>query len=322
MLLSSLTLAFAALAAQQTAAWKTEQVTLAATPAPLAGTLTVPNGAGPVPLAIIIAGSGPTDRDGNSVGTAVHPASYRLLAEGLAAKGIATLRYDKRGIGESRAAMLAEADLRFDMLADDAVAWGKKYRGDPRFSFIVIVGHSEGSLLGMLASQRLPADAYVSIAGPARRADKVLHEQLARQLPAPLLAQADSVLASMVAGHTADNPPPALAALFRPSVQPYFISWLKYAGGVEIAKLRMPVLIVQGSTDAQVAPFEADSLALALPAAKVLRIDGMNHVFKHAAGDMQAQMPAYTDPTMPVVPQLISGIASFIIEAAAKKPRS
>jgi hypothetical protein len=173
----------------------------------------------------------------------------------------------------------------------------------------------------MLASQRLPADAYVSIAGPARRVDKVLHEQLERQLPPPLLAQSDAILASLAAGKTVDNVPPALTALYRTSVQPYFISWLRYAGDVEIAKLRIPVLIAQGSTDMQVAPFEADSLARALPSAHVLKIDGMNHVLKHASGDLKTQLPSYSDPNMPIVAELADGIAAFIKDAVLKSPR-
>ena len=197
------------------------------------------------------------------------------------------------------------------MYADDAVAWVRQYRGDARFGPIVVLGHSEGSLLGMLATQRAPADAFVSIAGFARRADRVLHDQLAAQLPPPLLAQADSVMASLVAGKTVDNSPPMLAMLFRASVQPYLISWFKYSGSEEVARLRVPVLLVQGTTDIQVAPSEADSLKRALPSAKLLVIEGMNHVCKSAPPG-PGQMTTYTDPKIPLAAGLVDSVAAFV----------
>jgi hypothetical protein len=270
----------------------------------------VPNGVAKAPLAIIIAGSGPTDRDGN--GPMVRPNNLKQLAEALADRGVASLRYDKRGIAGSVGAATSEAELRFDMYADDAAGWVKKYRADPRFGAIVIIGHSEGSLLGMLAAQRAPADGFVSVAGTARRADRVLHDQLAAQLPPPLLAQADSVLDALVAGKTVDNSPPMLAALFRLSVQPYIISWFKYAGSVEIARLRVPTLIVQGTTDIQVAPAEADSLKLALPSAQLLVIAGMNHVMKSTPPGRADQMFAYSDPAVPLTVGLADSVAAFV----------
>lgn len=296
--------------AAQTPAWAAQDALLESTPGPIAGTLIIPSRAIRVPLVVIIAGSGPTDRDGN--GPMARPDNLRQLAEGLAARGIASLRYDKRGIAGSRAAATTEAELRFDMYADDAAAWVKKYRGDPRFGVIVIIGHSEGSLLGILATQRAPADGFVSIAGPARRADKVVHDQLAAQLPPPLLAQADSVLMSLVAGKTVENSPPMLAALFRPSVQPYIISWFKYSGSEEIAKLRVPALIVQGTSDIQVAPAEADSLAHALLTARLLVIPGMNHVMKNTPAGRADQTASYTDPGIPLMPVLVDSVASFV----------
>jgi hypothetical protein len=278
----------------------------------LGGTLVVPSGAGPFPLVVMIAGSGPTDRDGNSPLIPGANNSLKLLAEGLAEKGIASLRYDKRGIGASRAAMVSETSLRFEMGADDAVAWVAKLRADPRFSTITVVGHSEGSLLGMLTAERAPVDGYVSIAGAGRAADKVLREQLGKQLPAPLFAEASATLDTLLAGHTVASPPASLAALFRPSVQPYLISWLKVDPQVEIAKLNIPILIIQGTLDAQVTVGDAQDLAHAQPKAKLLTIDGMNHVFKKVPPDAESQRKSYGDPSIPDAPELIDGIASFV----------
>lgn len=278
----------------------------------LAGTLLVPAGGGPHPLVVMISGSGPTDRDGNSPLLPGANNSMKMLAEGLASHGIASLRYDKRGIGASRAAIASEADMRFPMGADDAAAWVAKLRPDTRFSTITILGHSEGSLLGMLVAERGGVDGYVSIAGAGRAADKILREQLGRQLPPPLLAEANATLDTLLAGHTVASPPQALSALFRPSVQPYLISWLRVDPQVEIARIAVPALIAQGTLDAQVPPRDAELLAHAQPKAKLLMVDGMNHVLKHVAADQASQQKSYSDPSIPVAPELIDGIASFV----------
>jgi pimeloyl-ACP methyl ester carboxylesterase len=285
----------------------------------LAGTLLVPKASGTVPLAVIIPGSGPTDRNGNSPLIPGANNSLKLLAEGLAAHGIASLRYDKRGIAASAAAITTEANLRFDNSAEDAAAWVDRLRQDPRFSTITIVGHSEGSLVGLLAAQKSATDGYVSIAGAGRAADKILREQLAKQLPPDLLTFANRALDTLMAGHTVDSVPPQLVALFRPSVQPYLISWLKIDPQAEIAKLKIPALIAQGTLDAQVPQSDAKLLAAAQPSAKLLMIEGMNHVFKKAAPDQASQMKSYGDPTLPVAPELIDGIAMFIKSVARHK---
>ena len=289
-----------------------DTITLVTPTGALGGTLLTPAGSGPFPLVVIIPGSGPTDRDGNSPLIPGANNSIKLLAEGLATRGIASLRYDKRGIGASRAAIASEADMRFPMGADDAAAWVTKLRADPRFSTVTIVGHSEGSLLGMLATQHAAVDGYVSIAGAGRAADKVLREQLGKQLPPPLLAEANATLDTLLAGHTVAAPPQALASLFRPSVQPYMISWLKVDPQAEVARLTIPVLIAQGTLDAQVPPSDAELLAHAQPKAKTLLVDGMNHVLKRVPADPASQQKSYSDPSIPVAPELIDGIASFV----------
>jgi len=278
----------------------------------IVGTLLLPSGTGVAPLVVIIAGSGPTDRNGNSPALPGQNNSIKMLADGLAARGIASLRYDKRGIGESAKAMVSEASMRFDMYADDAAGWVGRFRSDPRFSTITVVGHSEGSLLGMLAAQHANADGYVSIAGAGRAADKILREQLGKQLPPDLLAFSNKALDELLAGRTVDSPPPPLAALFRPSVQPYMISWLRVDPQAEIARLNIPVLIVQGTLDGQVMVSDAQLLAKAQPKAKLLMIEGMNHVFKQVPDDPASQQKSYSDPSIPDAPELIEGVATFV----------
>lgn len=306
---SALALAFAA-AAHAQADPRAEAVELRLATGSLAGTLLVPGAAAPVPVVLLIAGSGPTDRDGNVQGMGANH-SLRMLAEGLAARGIASLRYDKRGVGGSGSAVTREEDIRFDSLAADAEGWIRRLRSDPRFSTVTVAGHSEGSLVGMIAARRAGADAFVSVAGAARRASDLLRDQLRPQLPAELALRSDSILAALEAGRTVPSPP-ELAILYRPSVQPYLVSWFRYTPAQELARLRIPVLVTQGTTDIQVTPADARALHAALPASRLLLVDGMNHVLKDVPADRTRQIASYSDPSLPVVPRLIEEVAAFV----------
>ena len=302
----------AAVPAQGQTAPRAEAVQMSGASGALAGTLLLPVSRGKVPVVLVIAGSGPTDRDGNTRGMGPHN-SLRLLAEGLAARGIASVRVDKRGVGGSAAALSREADIRFDDLIGDAEGWVRKLRADPRFSTVTVLGHSEGSLIGMVAARQAGADAFVSVAGAGRPAGQILREQLKPRLPPALNAQSDSILAALEAGRTRDSVPPVLAMLYRPSVQPYLISWLRRHPAREIAQLRVPVLVAQGTTDIQVPTADADSLHAALPASRRLRVEGMNHVLKLVPADPARQMASYTDPSLPVAAPLVDGVAAFVL---------
>ncbi len=294
------------------------EITIDRPPGVIAGTLLLPAAARP-PLVILIAGSGPTNRDGNPAGMTSGPAPLRQLAESLAVRGIASLRYDKRALGGSRSSGLPERDLRFEMYADDAAAWIARFKKDARFSAVVVAGHSEGALLGLLALEKEPADGYISIAGPARSADSVLRRQLFEQLPAPLVAQSDSIIDALVQGRQVDSVPPMLGMLFRRSVQPYLISWFRYSARVELARWKGPCLIVQGTNDIQVAPSEADLLLAARSDCRLARIEGMNHLLKVSPAPRMEQMAAYTDPSIPLAPGLTDAIAAFVLLVAPRR---
>ncbi len=280
----------------------------------LRGTLRLPEAKAPVPVALVIAGSGATDRDGNGPGLSTD--AYRLLAEALAQDGVATVRYDKRGIARSLAAGPAEKDLRFGLYVEDAVAWVKRLRADGRFARVAIVGHSEGAQIGALAAGREPVDAFVSVAGIARRPSDVLRTQLEPKLPRPLYEAADKALAALERGEDPGPTPPELAALFRPSVQPYLVSWFAEVPAKAYAKLAMPVLIVQGDRDIQVAMSEAEALKAAAPKATLFVVPGMTHVLKAATEDPASQRKAYTDPSLPLVPALAPRLARVIAGGA------
>jgi pimeloyl-ACP methyl ester carboxylesterase len=295
-----------------------EQDTLKTPTGEIYGTLELPAARTPVAVALIIAGSGPTDRNGNTPALPGSNNSLKMLADGLAERGIASVRYDKRGIAASRAAMTSESDLRFNHFIEDSEAWIKQLRADKRFSTITVIGHSEGSLIGMVAAGDAGADAFVSLEGAGRKAQDILAEQLKQQLPPELFAQTERALAELSAGRIPTSTPPMLAALFRPSVLPYLVSWFKYDPGVEIGKLSIPVLIVQGTTDIQTSLADAKALTDGNPSAKFLEIEGMNHILKEVSGDRMAQIPKYSDPSLPVVPKLLDEIAAFIKPVAKK----
>nr|MEE4268209.1 alpha/beta hydrolase [Candidatus Krumholzibacteria bacterium] len=249
----------------------------------LHGTLLLPEEASAVPVVLILSGSGPTDRDGN---TTIFPGknnSLRQLAEGLGQQGIASLRFDKRGVGASLAAGLSEMDLRFEHYIEDATAWARWLQADPRFSSVTIAGHSEGSQIGANAAWLAGADGFVSLAGPGRPVFTLLKEQLAKQLPVRHRVHADQLMASLARGETVAEPPPELMILFRPSVQPYLISWQKFDPQVAIGRFDGPVAVVQGTTDIQVSVKDAELLAAAQPRARLVLLEGMNHLFKPVA---------------------------------------
>lgn len=299
----------ALLAASLLAGPVSTEIALPSQPAPLHGTLLTPDGA--TAVAVILPGSGPTDRDGNSP-LGVSASTYRLLAEGLAEQGIATVRIDKRGIAASAAAGPAEADLRFDSYAADARAWATEAASRAGLPCAWLIGHSEGALVALKAVENDDKICgLVLLSGAGRPAGAVLREQLAT-LPEPMKTQAFAVLTELEAGRTVADTPPALAALFRPSVQPYLISWLPLDPAALLAAYDGPVFIGQGTTDLQIGVTDAQGLAAANPKATLKLWDGVNHLLKTAPADRAANLATYSDPTLPLAPGVEEDVRSFI----------
>ncbi len=268
----------------------------------LSGTLTVPILKGTFPVALIIAGSGPTDRNGNNA--QMKNNSLQMLAHELAAQGIASIRYDKRGIGASKDALVSEKNLRFENYSEDAKAWAAQLKADARFNKLIIIGHSEGSLLGLLACEQ--ADVFVSLAGAGRPIDVILKEQLAAQLSGKkkLLRAVDEGISKLKKGELVEDAPVELFSLFRPSIQPYLISWMKYDPAVEISNLKIPIVIVQGTTDLQVQVKDAELLHAASPDSRYILIEGMNHILKLAPLDRAKNIETYSNPELPLASEL------------------
>ncbi|HTI58191.1 serine aminopeptidase domain-containing protein [Mucilaginibacter sp.] len=275
------------------------------------GTLTMPkNASGKIPVVLIIAGSGPTDRNGNSEKLGLETNAYKDIAEGLGKNGIASVRYDKRMIGESQTGN-KEADLRFDDYVDDAVGLVQMLNGDERFSKVIILGHSEGSLVGMLATRDQPVKGYISVSGAGQRADKIITEQLKTQ-PKFIQDGFKTLTDSMKKGKTIDNIDPGLYFIARPSIQKYLVSWFRYDPFYVIKSVKVPTLIIQGTTDLQVAVTDAERLKKGKSDATLIIIPGMNHVLKDAPADKDQNLATYKNPDLPLKAELIPDIVKFI----------
>lgn len=282
----------------------------------LFGTLEVPATTGKLPVALLIPGSGPTDRDGNGPIGMPRSDTLRLLSRGLAKFSIATLRFDKRGVGASVGAARAEEDLRFDTYVADAQAWIEQLKRDPRFSAIAVIGHSEGALVGAIAAQAVKPDFFVSLAGASESAAQTLRRQLKGALP-PSLAQAnEQILASLERGELVADVPKELLLLYRPSVQPYFISWIKRNPSVEYAKLTVPTLIVQGTADELITLRDAGVLHEALPSSRLTLISGMNHALMIAPSEDGAS--GAKKAPLSVSKELLKAIGLFLGRGSAR----
>ncbi len=307
---SLLTILFIFLCIICNAQFITEEKILTTATGSLAGTLILPHSGKTFKLVVIQAGSGATDRNGNS-GSALKANCYRLIAEELSKKNVATLLIDKRGIAKSANAMKSEASLRFDDYADDLAAWINSLKKDKRISKIFIAGHSEGSLVGMIAAQKEKVNGFISIAGAGESIDKIITWQYAQQLPKAAVT-VDSLFKRMKTGQKIDTVPPYLLSIFRPSVRPYILSWMLHDPCNEIKKLNIPILIVQGTTDIQVEVKQAEMLKACKPKATLKIIEGMNHILKEAPTDRSKNIATYTNETLPLMPGLADLIATFV----------
>ncbi|MDD1151377.1 lysophospholipase [Pseudomonas sp. TNT2022 ID357] len=277
----------------------------------LYGSMLLPKSAQPVPVVLIISGSGPTDRDGNNPDGGRND-SLKRLAWVLAKHNIASVRYDKRGVAASLAATPDERNLTLDAYVADAVAWGKQLKADTRLGQLIVLGHSEGALIASLAAPQLDAAGVISISGTARPVDQVLRQQLSYRLPPALMVRSNELLDSLKAGQVDNDVPTALQVIFRPSVQPYLITLFREDPAAAFARLKMPALIIQGSNDIQVSVDDARVLKAAKPDAQLTLIDGMNHVLRIVPNDLKRQLASYKDPQLPLAAELGRSIISFI----------
>ncbi|HON19121.1 MAG TPA: alpha/beta hydrolase [Salinivirgaceae bacterium] len=290
--------------------WLEEDVFISTTNDTIFGTLLKPIKIQDSVVAIIIAGSGPTDRNGNQP-TMVNN-SLRFLAEALANRGIPSIRYDKRCIGKSKCT-IPESELRIETYADDAVRW-IDWAHNQHFSKIVLIGHSEGSLIAILAAQKQTVSGLISIAGISKSADEILIEQL-KSLPENLFNEAKQHIDDLKNNNPISQVSPQLMSLFRPSVQPYLKSWFRYNPSLEIGKLSIPIFILQGSHDIQVDTLEAYNLAKSALNAQLKIISGMNHILKQSPKERSENIKTYIHPTLPIDSTLVESTVEFILNS-------
>jgi pimeloyl-ACP methyl ester carboxylesterase len=281
----------------------------------LAATFLRAGGTRPAPGAVIIAGSGPTDRDGNSR-LGLNTNSYKLLAEALGARGISSVRYDKRGVGGSAKLAALERETTVQHFVSDAAAVAQWLATQPDITSVVLIGHSEGGLIALLAAETLKPAGIVLLAAPGRRLGALLREQFARPgIPAPSVAEARGIIAALERGEDVADVSKSLAPAFRPSVQPYLRS-LMAIDPVGLARsLPLPLMIIGGGRDLQVGRSDFDALVAGRPDAVAYWEPDMGHTLKPMRLDPRSLKQAYTDPNLALVAGLTDRIADFILRA-------
>jgi pimeloyl-ACP methyl ester carboxylesterase len=288
---------------------------------PLKGTMLAP-ASGVAPVVLIIPGSGPTDRDGdNRYG--VKARTYRLLAEGLVARGVATVRIDKRGMFASAAAVTDGNDVTIGDYASDVETWAASIRKQTGAPCIFVLGHSEGGLVALAAAQKASdICGLLLVAPPGRPLADILREQLkANPANAPILDQALAATADLERGKRVDTTKmnPALMPLFAPQVQGFLINVFSFDPAKLIAQVSTPVLILQGERDLQVSVADAERLKDAAPKAKLVLLPDVNHVLKTVSSDdRRLNAATYADPSLPLAPGVVDAIADFVTTAKAR----
>ena len=284
----------------------------------ISATIDMPD-AGSDTAVLIVAGSGPTDRNGNS-GAGLNTYSYKMLGETLAHSGYAVMRYDKRGIGGSPIPAEDIPSLVFEDYIDDARACAKFLRAEG-FERVIVAGHSEGGLIALqlAAEEACCLDGVVLLCAPGYNMAEILNYQLSQQLvPAymGLMVKSTAIINSLKAGRMVaqEDIPAELMSLFHPTVQPFIISNMRYEPTELAAKCRVPMLIVSGGRDIQVSVSNGERLHGANPAAEHRMFENMTHVLKDAdtSDRMMQIMSIYTNANLAITEALAPAIVEFI----------
>lgn len=270
--------------------------------------------------AIIIPGSGPTDRDGNNP-LGVKAATYRLLAEALGLHGVATLRVDKRGMFSSASALANPDSVTMHDYADDIAAWVREAQRLSGQDSIFLVGHSEGGVVALKAAASAPTQVagVILAAAPGRPLGEVLRDQLAANpANAALMAQAFDAIEKLERGERVDAATlhPALEPLFRESVQEFVAEIITLDPAQMVAQIAAPILIVQGARDIQVSMHDAERLADARAGVELVQIDGVNHVLKDAPAELAGNLETYAREGLPISAAVVEAVADFILRHA------
>lgn len=277
----------------------------------ISGSLVMPKAAtGKIPVVIIIGDRGATDRDGNNAKTGVAGNTYKLMANDLGLKGIATVRYDKHLVGKS-VTSTKESQLHFEDYSDDVVTLIDMLNNDDRFSKIILFGHGEGALVAMIAAYEQPIKGLISAEANADKAEKILADEM-KAKPKFLADEFKAIMDSLRKGKLTENVDPSLYYIARPAVQPFLMSWCRYDPIRAIKSVKVPILIIQGTTDMNIPVSNGDRLKKAKSDAVLLSIKNMSHILKEAPADTDKNIETYSNPTLPLKPEMVTGIVDFI----------
>ena len=271
------------------------------------GTLLLPNDITKPNLVIIIGGSGPTDRNGNQ--NFLRNNSLKKLAEALSNNQIATFRYDKRIVKQIRTGNI-DRNIMFDDFVTDAISVINYFKAKNIFNHIYILGHGQGSLVGMLAAKDR-VDGFISVGGVGQSIDNIILEQIEKTYPV-YSNEAKSVFNSLRNGQKTKEYPAELASVFNMEIQSFMMNWMQYNPQEEIKKLQMPILIINGTKDLQVDFKEATLLHEANTNSTMKLIENMNTFLVTIEGDNLDNSKSYDETFRKISPQLIQEITDFI----------
>jgi pimeloyl-ACP methyl ester carboxylesterase len=271
------------------------------------GTLLKPTSIDKPTLAIIIAGSGPTDRNGNQ--NFLKSNNLKKLAENLSNHNIATFRYDKRIVKQIKRGNV-DKYIMFDNFVTDAISVIEYFKKTNAYSKIYVIGHSQGSLVGMLAAKD-QVDGFISLSGAGQSIDSVIIDQV--QKTAPMYTEdTKRVFGILRTGITTPDYPLALSSFFSIEIQPFMMNWMQYNPQNEIKALNMPILIINGTKDLQVSVEEAKLLKEASQHADLKIIDKMNHVLFIIEGDDLENSKSYNESSRTISQEMVTAILDFI----------
>lgn len=271
------------------------------------GTLLTPQNVTKPTLVIIIADSGPTDRNGNQ--NFQNNNALKKLAEELSNQHIATFRYDKRIVKQIRKGNV-DTHMSFEDFITDANTVIEYFKSQNNYSKIVVIGHGQGSLVGLAAS-KVNVDQFISIAGSGKTIDEVIIDQITQMDPA-LENSTKQAFESLKKGKIVKDYPQALGSIFSEDVQPFMMSWIKYNPQDLIKDLTIPTLIINGTKDLQVPITEAQLLKEAASHAELKIIDNMNHVLFIIEGKELENSKSYNESFRPISVDLVNEIVGFI----------
>jgi pimeloyl-ACP methyl ester carboxylesterase len=281
----------------------------------LPGTLELPPTAGSgIPLVILMSGAGTTDRDGNNFNVPGKTDALALLASGLAQKGVASFRFDRRGAGEAYSIEKPGQQTGLYAHSGDAAKLIAYFSADARFSRIVLAGMNEGAWIGAMAVSLVEAggffaDGLVVLDSAGTPPIETLTESLSTLDEATRL-EARAIIKAILDHGDYPEPSEALSDFFTTGRREWLESWLKFDPPKIFAELQCPVLFVFGQKDMQVEPKSFERLLAARPGAPARIIPGMNYALK-AVGSEEENFKSFTNPEFPVPKSLIELVAAF-----------